>query len=104
MATASVTGRSAGIVQTAYGSFTGDATATTITLGFTPTSFMVFNETDALKWEKTAGMGATITIKTVTAGTQTADSTTAISWSGGVVTLTAGLAASAKVCSWVAIG
>lgn len=103
MATATVTSRDAGINNFASGSFTGDGTATTVTLGFTPRWVKVFNATDAIMWEKVEGMGATITFKTVTAGTTTADSGTAISWASGVLTLSATLAASAKALSWVAI-
>lgn len=103
MATGTVTSRSGGIINFASGSFTGDATVTTITLGFTPRWVKVFNATDAIMWEKVEGMGATITFKTVTAGTTTADTTTAISWSGGVLSLTAALAASGKAISWVAV-
>ena len=104
MATGTVTSRSAGVHNFATGGFTGDATITTITLGFTPRYFKLFNATDAITWEKFENMGATITAKTVTAGTLTADATSAVLFSaGGVVTLSAALAASAKVCSWVAM-
>ena len=103
MATGTVTSRSAGISNFASGSLTGDATSTTITLGFTPRWVKVFNATDAIMWERVEGMGATITFKTVTAGTTTADTGTAISWSGGVITLSATVAANAKAISWVAM-
>lgn len=104
MATATVTSRDAGIHHCMTGSFTGDATATTITLGFNPRWVKVFNGTDAIMWEWVEGMAATVAFKTVTAGTTTADTGTAISVSGGVLTLSATLAASAKAISWVAVG
>lgn len=105
MATDTPDYKDGGVFQYAMGGFTGDGTATVVTTGFKPRHVVVFNSTDALKWEWWKGMAATITIKTVTAGTQTADNTTAIlDNDDGTFTLTAALAANAKVISWIAYG
>lgn len=105
MATAAITTQSAGVVNVATGSFTGDATVTTITLGFKPRSVKIFNHTDVIVWEKLEGMAAASCFKTVAAGTTTFDATSQVLISdAGVVTLTAALAASAKLISWIAIG
>lgn len=102
MATDTPSGRSDSIAECVYGSFTGDGTATTVTLGFNPSHIIVFNETDAMRWEKFGDMVAANSIKTVTAGTTTTDTTSAISVSGGVMTLSAALAASGKAIKWIA--
>ena len=97
MATVTYTKRSDGVVSFAHGSFTGDGSAQTISLGFVPNHMIVFNETDALLWEKFQPMAAANCIKTVTAGTQTADTSSAIVFnSDGTVTLSAALAANGK--------
>lgn len=97
--------RNGGIANTATGSFTGAGAVVTLTLGFIPAYVVVFNETDALKWEKMYDQAAANSIKTVTAGTQTTDTTSAIVINtDGTVTLSAALAASAKACKWVAFG
>lgn len=103
MATQTATSQSASIVNIATGSFTSDNTITEVNVGFTPRIVKVFNETDVIVWEKFEGMGATICIKTVTAGTTTADATTAITIDTDGFTLTAAAVGSAKAISWVAI-
>lgn len=102
MATDTVSGRADGIVNMAYGGFTGDGTATTVSLGFNPNHVIVVNETDAIRWEKISGMAAANSVKTVTAGTTTVDTGSAITWADGILTLSATLAASAKVIAWYA--
>ncbi len=104
MASVSATSQAAGIVEFASGSFTGDATITTVSIGFKPRWIKVFNSTDAIVWEWFEGMAATTVIKTVTAGTTTADTTSAITIDSGnkAFVLTAALAASGKAISWVA--
>lgn len=103
MATGSVAGRADGVVNSAYGSLTGDGTATTISLGFTPRQIIVVNETDAIRWEKIGDMVAANSTKLV-GGTVafTVDTTSAITVSGGVMTLSAALAATGKAIKWYA--
>jgi hypothetical protein len=103
MATVTLSKRGDGIVNVVTGSFTGDGAIQTLTLGFVPLHIIVYNETDALRWEKFDPMVAANTIKTVTAGTQTTDTTSAIVInSDGTVTLTAALAANAKAIKFIA--
>lgn len=103
MATGTVTSRADGIINSASGSLTGDATATTITLGFNPLQVFVVNSTDTITWNKIAGMAAANSVKTVAAGTTTIDTGSAILINGdGTITLSATLAASAKAIAWIA--
>jgi len=105
MASITPASRSAGVVNHASGTFTGDATSTTLTLGFVPRYVRVFNETDVILWEKFEGQAAANVVKQVTAGTTTKDTGSAIVINtDGTVTLSATLAASAKVCYWSAWG
>lgn len=98
MATVTVSKRSDGVNSFAHGSFTGDGAAQVLSLGFVPNHIIVINETDAIRWEKFQPMAAANSIKTVTAGTTTVDTGSAIVFnSDGTVTLSATLAASAKV-------
>ena len=99
------------IHRVAHGQTTGAGEAVEVTLGFTPVMVVVYNVTDAMKWEKIAGMGATESFKTVTAGTQTADTTSAIVFMGEGDTdtyagfaLSAALAATGKDLNWIALG
>lgn len=97
--------RNGGIANTFTGSFTGAGAIVTLTPGFIPALVIVFNETDALRWEKMYDMVAANSIKTVTAGTQTTDTTSAIVInSNGTVTLSAALAANGKACKYVMFG
>lgn len=83
---------------TAAGSNTVD-----IALGNEPLSVKVFDMSNVIVWEWARGMAATKTIKTVTAGTTTVDTTSAIVVSGDAnngnhkVTLSAALAAAAAL-------
>lgn len=103
MATVTLSKRADGIVNTATASWTGDAAAQTITLGFVPLEVIVINETDVIVWHKIDPMAAANCIKTVTAGTTTLDATSAIVInSDGTLTLSAGLNASAKALKLLA--
>lgn len=91
------------------GSFTGTGAAVVIPVGFYPSHIQVVNWTGVIKWEWMAGAPATDTMKTVTAGTETSDTTSAITvtsdGAGGngnvcYVTLSAALAVNAQVISF----
>lgn len=78
MATVTISKRSDGIANSATASWTGDGAIQTVTLGFQPTHVVLYNETGVIKWEKFDPMVAANSIKTVTAGTTTTDTTSAI--------------------------
>ena len=83
----------------ASGYFTGTGDAVVIATGFQPTRVRVIDETDVIIWEWDRGLAATHTIKQVTAGTTTVDTTSAIVVStdlagNSTVTLSAALAVS----------
>jgi hypothetical protein len=62
-----------------------------------PNHVIVLNETDAIRWEKIQPQAAANCFKTVTAGTTTLDTTSAIVINAdGTLTLSAGLAAASK--------
>lgn len=97
MATVTYAKQSDGVNSFRHGSFTGDGSAQTISLGFVPNIMIVVNETDAIVWTKIQPMVAANCIKVVTAGTQTIDTGSAIVFnSDGTVTLSATLAANGK--------
>jgi hypothetical protein len=99
----SATSNSASIVNFASGSFTSDNTDTVVSLGFNPRWVKVVNSTDVIVWEKIEGMAAVNSIKTVTAGTTTVDTGSAIIFNGdGTMTLEAATVGNAKAISWVA--
>jgi len=103
MATVTYLARSGGVVNTAVGSFTSDGSAQTITLGFKPTWMKVFNETDVITWEVNLSSTATKVWKTVTAGTLTVDTGSAIVINtDGTVTLSSGAVGTSKVINFVA--
>lgn len=105
MATVNATSRSAGVVNFASGSFTSDNTATVVNLGFTPRWVKVINSTDVIVWEKIEGMAAANSVKTVTAGTTTVDTGSAILINtDGTITLSSTAVGSSKAISWVAQG
>lgn len=105
MATVSATSKSMSITEFSSGSFTSDNTATTVSLGFKPRWVKVVNTTDVIVWEKIEGMAATHAVKTVTAGTTTIDTGSAILInSDGTITLSATAVGNNKAISWVAIG
>lgn len=70
--------RAGGIHNTYTGTVTGAGAAVTIVLGFIPAQVVVYNETDATRWEKLYDQVDANSIKTVTAGTQTTDTGSAI--------------------------
>lgn len=103
MATVTISTRSGGVVNSASGSFTSDNAAQTITLGFKPAWMKVINETDVIVWEVFASSSATKVLKTVTAGTTTVDTGSAIVInSDGTVTLPAATVGNAKVITFAA--
>jgi hypothetical protein len=102
MATVIISKRPDGVVNAVSGSLTGDAAANTINCGFIPLHVIVINETDAIRWEKIDPMVAANTLKTVTAGTTTVDTGSAIVINtDGTVTLSATLAASGKALKFI---
>ncbi len=103
MATVTATSKSGGVVNFSSGSFTSDNTATTVTLGFKPRWVKVVNTTDVIVWEKIEGMAAANSIKTVTAGTTTIDTGSAILINtDGTITLSQTAVGNSKAISWVA--
>lgn len=101
----SITARSAGIVNTISGTITssGSAAAATISLGFVPRKVKVIDITGVIIWEKLADMAASNTIKTVTAGTTTVDTGSAIVInSDGTITLSSTLCGTGKTIVWTA--
>lgn len=97
MATVTTSAKSDGVSGCMEAAYTGDGTAVTISVGFNPTWALVINETDATTWEKISVQAAANCIKTVTAGTMTIDTGSAIVFNGdGTVTLSATLGASGK--------
>lgn len=101
MATVTLSKRADGVVNSVSGSFTGDGAAQTLTLGFVPLQVIVWNETDAIRWEKIDPMAAANTIKIDTAAAQDTGSAIVIN-SDGTVTLSATLAANAKAIKFIA--
>jgi hypothetical protein len=103
MTTYAAVSRAAGVVNHAFGSFTSDNTAALLALGFVPKKVKFVNVTDVVVWEKFEGMAANASIKTVTAGTTTIDTTGAITInSDGTVTLAAAAVGNAKAIAWEA--
>lgn len=103
--TVTATSKAMSITEFSSGSFTGDGGITTITLGFKPRYVKVFNATGVIVWEKFEGMAANTTIKTVTAGTTTTDTTSAILINtDGTISISAAASVNAQLISWVAIG
>lgn len=99
----SATTQAASIHNFASGSFTSDNTAAVVALGFKPRWVKVVNTTDVIVWEKIEGMAAANSVKTVTAGTTTIDTGSAILINtDGTITISATAAGNAKAISWVA--
>ena len=101
MATVYATSNSESIVNFASGSYTS-ASSDTITLGFVPRFIQIVNSTDAAVYTKQEGMAAAASVKVVTGGTQTVDTTPLITINTDG-TVTVAIAAS-KALSWVAFG
>lgn len=89
-----------GIARGATGTFTGDGTLTNVTLGYRPKMVTLVNVTDALKLEKIDGMAANATLQTVTAGTQTVTTTSAITINDSGFAVTAAIAADGDDFVW----
>lgn len=111
MATDTATARSAGIANIMTGSFTGDGTATAVTLGFVPRFVHLINVTDRIEQIWHAEMAATTTLNRDAAGAGTANTGTLISSVGTAATdtykgflIAAGAAVTAKAYVWIAIG
>lgn len=104
MATVTLATRSGGVINSASGSFTSDNAAQVINLGFKPMWVKVINETDVIVWEVFASSSATKVVKTVTGGTTTVDTGSAIVInSDGTITLAAGTVGNSKVITFVAL-
>jgi hypothetical protein len=86
------------------GYFTGAGNVVSIPVGFQPSHVRIVDETDVIIWDWYKGLAATHTIKQVTAGTTTVDTTSAILVSTDLagnctITLTAALAVNAaNIC------
>lgn len=91
-----------GIARGAVGTHTGDGTLLTVTLGFKPMHVVLVNLTDAIRYEKIDGMAATDTVETVTAGTTTIDTGSAIVLTDTGFTVAAAHNISAKNFAWFA--
>lgn len=102
MATGSVSRNGMGIARGSCGTATGDGTALSVTLGFKPKHVIIYNETDAMRWEKFFTQVDANSVKTVTAGTQTTDTTSAIVLAEKGFVTSAALAANGKVLHWFA--
>lgn len=90
-------------VQRATGKFVDDAgspAAYSVTVGFAPKYVRYLNLTTRVEFEWYDGMAATYTLKSVAAGTRTADTGTGISVSGGTITFAA--PAQNDICFWEA--
>lgn len=103
MANVGATSQAASISNLATGAFTSDNTATVVNIGFKPRWVKVINTTDVIVWEKIEGMAAANSVKTVTAGTTTIDTGSAILINNdGTFTISATAVGSAKAISWIA--
>lgn len=100
----SATSQAAGVVGFATGTFTGDGTAIEVVLGFKPRHIRVVNVTDVEAWDKFESMSAAQSLKTVTAGTTTIDTGSAIVIGENGFTLLAAEFGNADVVHWAAWG
>lgn len=108
----SATSQALGVVEFASGSFTGAGAAEVVTVGFKPRHVKVYNVTGVIMWEKMEGFVTNTCVKTVTAGTTTSDTTSAILLGDdttanglkGTFTVSTGAAVNAQLLSWVAFG
>lgn len=82
-------GQAASVVNFANGGYTGDGSGSIlVNVGFTPRWVKVVDVTDATTYEWFADMPATDSLKTVTGGTMTIDTNSAIVTNGAQVTVT----------------
>lgn len=93
---------SMGVVNKATGTVAADGTILVVRLGFTPRTVKIINITDVIVWEKHHNMAASTTLKTVAAGTKTADTTTAITIGDRQFSVSAAAAANGKTLLWEA--
>jgi hypothetical protein len=110
MATDTPDYRADGVVNHAYGKFTGAGAVVDVSLGFTPRIVRVVNATDRITDEKYAGMAATEVIHTIAAGTRTLDTGSLVTFYDPAVSgttrgfsIAAAAAISAKVIYWEAL-
>lgn len=82
--------------------WTGDGSAKTVTLGYKPSHVIVWNATDAVRWEKVLTQADADAIKTVTGGTTTNDTGSAIVLSSTGFTFSATANVNAKAFHMVA--
>jgi len=81
--------QSYGVINMATGNYTGDGSGSIqVFVGFTPRLVTVYDITDVTKWEWIDGMPSTDTIKTVTAGTFTVDTSSLIVTNGTSYSIT----------------
>lgn len=73
MAIDTATSQDGGVSNLACGSFTGDGTITTVTLGFQPRRVELINVTDRISQVWQEGMAATTTLNTAADGVRTAN-------------------------------
>lgn len=105
MSTDSATTNSGGVVNFATGRLDPTANeAITVTLGFKPRHIRVVNEDLVVVWEKFEGMADAAAIKTVTAGTTTYDTNSAIIISANGFTISSAAAGDGDNVMWAAWG
>lgn len=85
-----------GVTEGSTGTFTGDGTALSVLLGYRPKMVVLVNLTDATKIEKIDGMTDAQSLQTVTAGTQTVQTSSQIVLTERGFTATAAVNASGK--------
>jgi hypothetical protein len=93
-------------ISFANGSYADDAgspAAFSVTVGFTPRYVKIVNQTTRDMYEWFEGMTAAHAVKTVAAGTRTAETSGGITVSGGVITLATAPAQNNQL-RWVAQG
>jgi len=109
MATDTPDFRADGIVNHAFGKFTGAGAAVDVPLGFTPRIVRVVNATDRITDEKYVGMASTEVIHTVATGVRTLDTGSLITFKDPLVdgmrgfAIAAAAAINAKVIYWEAL-
>lgn len=103
----------AGVINHATGNLVNDAggaVVATITLGFTPRVFRIYNVTDRIRYEWFSGMTNPGALKTAAAGTGTLETTegptfgTVALGTAGVVSVPATIILASKTFTWEALG
>lgn len=101
------TSQAAGVAQFASGNFTADSNAQSLSIGFKPRFFKLYDNTGVTTWEKVEGDLAANAWKTVGSGpTFTLDTNSYILFNSdnSTVSLSASILTSTHVYSWVAFG